>query len=258
MHFPDPATAPRFLRQTPCAIAASECHAALRASLPAVMNHLQEAAGLHAQALGVGIRELQAQGFTWMLGRLALKINRLPAWQEPLTLATWPSGVKGRLLAERQFALEAPSGERLLEASSEWLYVNFRTGRLARQPEAVLALAAPETATFALCSERLPEPDLSTAPLAGCRFAVRRAEIDANGHVNNVHYAEWMLEALPEATYFGANPIAFDIAYKQAAKLGDEVLIRTWASAPDRFTHAVCRAADGALLAHAASAWQSA
>ncbi|MGN0857481.1 MAG: acyl-[acyl-carrier-protein] thioesterase [Candidatus Spyradenecus sp.] len=258
MNFPDPATAPRFLRQAPCAIAASECRAALRASLPAVMNHLQEAAGLHAQALGVGIRELQAQGFTWMLGRLALKLNRLPAWQEPLTLATWPNGVKGRLLAERQFALETPSGERLLEASSEWLYVNFQTGRLARLPETVLALATPGTAAFALCQERLPEPDLAVTPLAECRFAVRRAEIDANGHVNNVHYAEWMLETLPEATYFGAEPVRFDIAYKQAAKLGDEVLVRTWASALGHFIHAVFRATDGTLLAHATSAWQGA
>lgn len=257
MTFSPPHSAPRFLREAPCAIAASECRAALRATLPAVMNHLQEAAGLHAQALGVGIRELQAQGFTWMLGRLSLKINRLPVWQDPLILATWPSGVKGRLLAERQFALETTAGERLLEASSEWLYVNFRTGRLARQPEAVLALAAPDTATFALCQERLPEPDLAATPLAECRFAVRRSEIDANGHVNNVHYAEWMLETVPEATYFGASPKRFDIVYKQSAKLGDALLIQTWAEAPDQFIHAVCRAADGVLLAHAVSLWQA-
>jgi len=243
--------APKAFSEQPLAIASGDCLADLRASLPALGNHLQEAAGLHADRLGCGLPLLQTLGQTWMLSRLALRLYEAPAWQEPLLLATWPSGIRGRLAAERQFAIRRPGGEVLLEASSEWLCVDLAAQRLARLPDAVATIAAPGTFTFGLCREKFPAlPE--DAPLVGeTLFPVRRAEIDANHHVNNVHYAEWMRETLPEAVFFGPAPAAFDIEYKLAAKLGDTVRSRTYALSGDAYYHTIDRPADGRLLARA-------
>lgn len=236
----------------PFAIAAADCLTGLRASLPALTDLLQEAAGLHADTLGVGLGALRAQGLTWMLGRLALRLRGLPAWKETVRVETWPSGVRGRLVAERQFRMEGADGL-LLEASSEWLCVDFAAQRLARLPEAVHALAAPGTPNLGLCAERLRLRLPETPPVGEAVFPVRRAEIDANLHVNNGHYTRWMFETLPEARFFGPPPVAFDIEYKQSARLGDTVRARTHALAPNRYAHTVTREADGALLAHAIS-----
>lgn len=233
----------------PFSITAADCLTGLRASLPALTDLLQEAAGLHADALGVGLEALRAQGLTWMLGRLSLRLRGVPAWKETVRVETWPSGVRGRLVAERQFRMEGAEGL-LLEASSEWLCVDFAAGRLARLPEAVHALAAPGAPTFGLCAGRLPAiPD--APPVGEARFPVRRAEIDANLHVNNGHYTRWVFETLPEARFFGPPPAAFDVEYKQSARLGDTVCARTYALGPSRYLHTVTREADGALLARA-------
>lgn len=256
MIFDPPTSRPDALREAPLTLAAAECQLGLRATLPALTNHLQEAAGLHAHALGVGIETLQQTGFTWMLSRLALRLHRLPCWREALTLSTWPSGTRGRLAAERQFVLESASGERLLEASSEWLYVDFVHTQLARLPATVAALAHPGTLNFGLCAGKLPALPEGATPLATRPFAVRRSEIDANGHVNNVHYTEWMFETVPEALYFQGTPERLDIEYRQAARLGEEVLVRTWALAATRFLHTVSRA-DGQLLARALTQWRA-
>ncbi len=245
------ANRPYHLLTRPYTVAAYECLTGLHASLPAITNQLQEIAGLHADALGVGIQALQAEGFTWMLGRLALRLHRLPAWKETVQLDTWPSGVRGRLMAERQFRLRTAEGETLLEASSEWLYVDMQAQRLVRQPEKVFALAHPETQNFGLCAEKFPTlPE--TAPLAEATFVVRRSEIDTNHHVNNVHYTEWMLETLPEDAYFHRMPTAWDIEFKQAARLGDTVIARTYVLDADCYLHTITRP-DGTLLARACS-----
>lgn len=248
---------PLHLLEQAVTISAAECLTGLRASLPALANRLQEIAGVHAEALGIGIRHLQAQGFTWMLGRLSLRLHRCPAWREELRLTTWPNGLRGRLLAERQFVLEGTSGERLLEASSEWLYVDCRAGKLARLPEAVVALSRPGTFAFGLCREKMPTLAPETQVVEVKNFTVRRSEIDANLHVNNVHYTEWMLETLPEALFFHGCPKALDIEYKQAAKLGDTIRTTTYALGENRFFHTVERMADSALLARAVTAWSA-
>ena len=250
MNFPPDAQLPAQRFEQSLSVSASECTVGLRASLQALTNRLQEAAGLHARALGVGIQALQENGFTWMLGRLALRLFRRPLWDEPLRLTTWPNGVRGRLMAERQFCLETPSGETLLEASSEWLYVNLHEGRLARLPESVLNLALPGTFSYALCRRRLAPLPNHLSPLAESTFTVRRAEIDANLHVNNVHYTAWMLETLPETLYFSGEPTLLDIEYKQAARLGDTVIARTYPLEDGAFLHTVSRP-DGTLLARA-------
>ncbi len=256
MNFENAETKPDHLLSRPITFPASACGVRFEASLPALANALQEVAGLHAAELGVGIQALQSEGHTWMLGRLALDIVRPPAWREACVLTTWPSGVRRKLLAERQFALETAEGEKLLTASSEWLYVDFIKGRLLRPPETIQALAHAGVLNFGLCAERFPEVGAGAEGVAEKTFTVRRSEIDANRHVNNVHYLEWMLESLPEAMYFNAVPRKLDIEYKQAAKLGDEVTARTVAGEPGAFGHVVVDGA-GAVLARAVSVWEA-
>ncbi len=255
MNFACAEAKPDHVLSRPITFPASACSVGLVASLPALANALQEVAGLHAAELGVGIQALQQEGHTWMLGRLALDLVRPPAWREACVLTTWPSGVRRKLLAERQFALETAEGESLLTASSEWLYVDFIKGRLLRAPESVQALAHPGVLNFGLCAERFPEVEAKAGAVAEKTFTVRRSEIDANNHVNNVHYLEWMLESLPEEVYFQATPKKLDIEYKQAAKLGDEVVARTVSGEGGAFAHVVINRA-GAVLARAVSTWE--
>ena len=248
----DSPTSPLHRLEYPIDVTTHDCQAAFTACLPAILRWLQEAAGRHAEHLGVGIQALQQQGLTWMLGRLSLTLFRSPTWKESLRLITWPSGIKGRLVAERQFVLETTAGETLLKASSEWLCVNLELGKLAPLPEGVKALALPNTEAFHLCNGKLATPTADQTPVATATFNVRRQEIDANRHVNNVHYAEWMQETLLESIFFNQTPTTFDIEFKRAAKLGDGVVSTTTPLDEHTFYHAI-QLPDGTLLARATS-----
>lgn len=237
-------------------VESGHCLTEMKASLASLCNMLQEIAGLHANSLGLGIGDLQAAGFTWMLTRLSVRVHRYPAWDETIHVTTWPCGTRGKLVALRHFLVTDCSGNRIVEATSEWLYIDLGSLRPARLPASFVERVPADTWQLDIGqNEKFFEPQ-SPETLETISHTVRRHDIDANRHVNNVHYTEWALESLPEALFFRQAPASFDIYYKQSAHLGDTVVSET-ETAPDlpagTYIHRITRASDNALLALARS-----
>ena len=55
---------------------------------------------------------------------------------------------------------------------------------------------------------------------AALSFRAQKSHIDLNGHVNNVHYVEWMLEPCDSAC-----PKAAEIVFRSETLAGDEVRV---------------------------------
>jgi acyl-CoA thioester hydrolase len=101
------------------------------------------------------------------------------------------------------------------------------------------------------------------------QIEVRPEDIDGLGHVNNVVYLRWVQDAAV-AHWYALAPKAdrekllwvvlrHEIDYKQAARLGDAVVARTWVGGSsglrfERHTE-LLRASDRGLLAKALSIW---
>ncbi|MBR1589216.1 MAG: hypothetical protein IJ658_12935 [Kiritimatiellae bacterium] len=232
-------------------------------TLPTLCNYMQEAAGVNAARLGWGIQALQAEGLTWMLSRLRVSVTRYVPWGETITVRTWPSGVKGRLIAKRCFLGLGGKGEELFRASSEWLYVDIAAQKIAKLPESFADLVPAGTPDFELADiggkfAHLPSVE-------GCAdILTRHSDLDFNDHVNNVHYVEWMLEGdgggharrvtadaqerVPPAL---EAPAEIDIVFRQATKAG-EALVSEFCVDGDKTLHAIRRTSDNAILATAA------
>ena len=230
-------------------------------TLPTLCNYMQEAAGVSAARLGWGIQALQADGLTWMLSRLRVNVSRYVPWGTSVVVRTWPSGMKGRLIAKRCFLGLDGDGAELFRASSEWLYVDLKSQKIAKLPESFADLVPPGT------------PDLELPDIGG-KFAhlpavdgyadilTRHSDLDFNDHVNNVHYVEWMLESVKckiENEKCGgrgatALPGEIDIVFRQAAKAG-EALVSEHCAVDGRTLYAIRRRSDDTLLATAAMAW---
>ena len=100
-------------------------------------------------------------------------------------------------------------------------------------------------------------------------IAVEPADIDVLGHVNNVVYVRWVQDiaiAHWRAVASAADQeklrwivVRHEIDYKQAARLGDAILARTWVGAATRIKFErhteLRRASDGCLLAKARTVW---
>ena len=203
-----------------------------RVKVATLCDFLQAAATAHAEKLGVGMLDLMAHGITWMLAKMEIAFGDWPASHETLALTTWPSGVRGRLICCRDYDMRDAAGRTVLHATSEWVCVNVATRKLARLVPQLLTLAPADVPRVAV--DPLPALDeASFAPAGECRIPVRRADLDVNRHVNNVHYIEWLLEPLSDAAY-GRTLRHLSIGYHAEALAGDEITSRVSESAlPD-------------------------
>lgn len=224
-------------------------------TLPAYCNYLQEIAGNHARTLGLGIRELQDAGYTWMLARLHLAVDGYAPWRGNVAIRTWPAGVHGRLTAFRDFIARNDDGTTLLRGVSEWLYVNMASLKIVRLPSAFAALAPEGTPRAEVPETGAKIPDFAEATWSA-ELTVRRSDHDFNHHVNNAHYVEWALECLPEDWRKGRRVCELDIIYRTAAKWGDTVVSEAAEEQDGTVLHRIRRAGDHAVFAMAKTVWR--
>lgn len=165
----------------------------------ALVNFLQEAAGVNADRLGIGMEDLHAKGQTWMLSRLDLRVDELPGDGDRIVVRTWPAGAK-RLFAMRALDMRRPDaslpgGERsLVRAVYAYLVVDIEARRPLR-PDHVFGGQMP------CASEPLPIEgysfEIPALAEAQSYFAQRVSgrHIDHNGHANNAHLLNWLVDA---------------------------------------------------------------
>jgi medium-chain acyl-[acyl-carrier-protein] hydrolase len=218
-----------------------------------LIGFLQEGAASHARQLGVGLQALQAVGRTWMLVRMRVLFLGWPGLNDLLAVRTWPTGARGQTVAYRDYEGRNGAGDLIVKAASEWVLVDVDRLRIARLTPEIAALAPRETPRV-----DLPEAISAAAgwtPAWRTCLPVRRADLDVNRHVNNVHYVEWLFEPLP-ASWLARRLTRVEIAYKTGAVQGDTVVSAAAAAGASTLVHQLTRQSDGAILAEATTAWK--
>ena len=217
-----------------------------------IISMLQEGAAAHADELGVGLEYLVRSGLTWMLSRMSITFHAWPAPADHLNIATWPAGSRRGLIALRQYQCHDQNLRLLLEATSEWLLVDTQRERITRLTPEIMSLESsqpPPPSPFPKASCESP-PDWSVT------IPVRRADLDINRHVNNIHYISWLTEPLPDG-WQTRRLLNLDIVYRHGAKHGDTLTSSSYAVSADKLYHRIERTTDASILCEAYSAWHS-
>ena len=102
----------------------------LRASAPSVVNYILNTAGLDAHNKGFGVEVLQRQSLSWVLSRLSVEIDSLPAQYDEFEVATWINEFN-RLSSTRNFTLHDRSGMQFARAVSQWCMINIESRTVA-------------------------------------------------------------------------------------------------------------------------------
>jgi len=227
------------------------------ASVLALADYFQEAAGRHADELGVSMQDLLAENRAWVLAHFRLEIDRLPEWKEAITVETWPSGLD-RLFAMREVVFRGEAGKALAQGTSAWLVIDTERRRPVRPPSALYNIEPPDRpAPLDADLDDLPAPNRADCER---RFTVRYHDLDLNRHVNNVRYLEWALETLPPAVLDERRCTGLALQFEAEATLGDPIRasaqIRENESALTA-RHRLTHADDDRTLAIATTTWNA-
>lgn len=158
----------------------------------AMLDLMQEAANVNASTLGFGYDEMINSNTAWVLSRIHVKFNNTPKWRDEVNLKTWHKGVS-KLFYLRDFILSDKEGNPMILATTSWLIIDMNTRRLVRNSDLALintAMHAIETPADKVVIPVDIEPELVR------KHPVTWSEIDTNGHVNNVKYAVWAIDAV--------------------------------------------------------------
>lgn len=208
-----------------------ECGADGRVRIASLMQYLQEAAALHAEQLGFGFEKLGTLDGYWVLSNIRVEIARLPAWNEQVTVRTWPSGYS-RSVATREFIGRERNGGEIFRAGSEWMVLNKRTNRLKNLFH--LDLGLPKTGQKVLPNE-LSRLELQKDYRSVERVRVSYSSIDLNRHVNNTEYVRWGVDALRHAFRLEGDIRSLQATYLSEIFEDDEVEIAVTSDGNGKF-----------------------
>lgn len=212
---------------------------------PNILNFFQEAASNHAKRLGFDfpvIDEATGERGAWVLAQIVVHMDRHPRWRDVVRIHTFPRAMRG-LFAHRDFTVALADGTVCGKGTSRWMVLNMETRRAVRLPASVTAYdeapAAPlfgETEPFT----RLRYPAETPEGESRREYRVMRSHIDINGHVNNVHYVNWMLESVPGDIDASLHVSDIEIAYRSETLYGESVSTRCAPLGGNSFLHRVC------------------
>jgi acyl-ACP thioesterase len=190
--------------------------------MSSLCGYMQEAAGRHANHLDVGYHYMKQSGKVWVLSRLFININQLPAWGQEFFIETWPLGTE-RIFYRRDYQIDDGKTV-LLSATSYWILLDLNTRKpsFVELDEAVLRHNQGR--------HSMPMPSDTFREIVSDVYQIHRvkySDLDQNRHVNNARYVEWIFDALNQDLLEKTAPVYFAIEYKHEAKAGDVVELRT-------------------------------
>ncbi len=158
----------------------------------AVLALFQDAAGVHAESLGVGFEALLKKNLLWVVTQIRYRVIKPIGGEQEITVETWPLP-PNRLGFERCYRLLDTQGELLIEGTSNWVVIDTQTRKMAAAGDLYPPMEFCFDKTFADRARRIKDFE---AAAAACTVIPDGSLIDNNGHVNNTHYPSFAETAL--------------------------------------------------------------
>lgn len=159
----------------------------------AILECMQEAAGVHGELIGVGRNALLKKNVVWVLTRIEVVMDRYPHIGERITVETFPMPVR-RFFYPRYFIFRDEHDVEIGRAGSLWALLDINSHRMASPADVKLLM--PDNSDL-LAPLGLPATVTEVSgTIEAADFAPVYTDLDVNGHVNNTKYMDWCCNAL--------------------------------------------------------------
>lgn len=188
----------------------------------AILDQMQETAGVHGEMLGFGRKALLQQGLVWVLARLEVEMDRYPSFCDVISVETFPTAAR-RWFFPRYFTFRDQRGQELGRAGSLWLLMDWNTRKMVR-PDPVLGLL-PDNSDLPV-PMGLPATVTEVGGILSIgSFIPQYEDLDMNHHVNNTRYMDLCCNALGIDTMTEKKLQHFSVNYANEIRPGQ--VIRT-------------------------------
>lgn len=189
----------------------------------AILSYLEDTGGKHSNIVGYGILDIPKTNLTWVVLGWKLQVIRRPIYTEEISVRTW-SRQSVRCYAYRDFEIYDENGNIIAIATSKWVMVDIRNGKIVRNNLEINEKYKPEENKFVFGDmDEFPKIQIPTDHLTETEYTVKRSDIDVNNHMHNLNYLDLANEVLPDEIYNNCEINNVKITYKKEIKLGEVV-----------------------------------
>ena len=186
-------------------------------------NNLLNAADFHSNDRGYGVNYLNSVNKTWVLSRLSVELDKIPAIYEDFVVETWIDSVM-RYFTNRNFKITNKDGYVYGYGKSIWAMIDTTT----RQPVDILKTSNETISEYLEADYANPIKKSSRVKLDDDlklqqSILTTYSDIDINGHVNSIKYIEHILDLFPIEYYKKYRIKKFDIVYIMESHNNDKL-----------------------------------
>lgn len=187
-------------------------------------NHLLNAADFHSNDRNFGMNYLNTINKTWVLSRLAIEMDEMPAAYTRFYVETWVENAM-RFFTNRNFKVtDVKDGRVYGYGRSVWAMIDTET----RQPADLFDINDGDIKNYILSDKECPIAKSSRVRMNDNAELVRTidtnySDIDVNGHVNSVKYIEHVLDLWDLDWYKSHCLKRLEIAYVAESHQGDKL-----------------------------------
>ena len=186
----------------------------------AILEYLENIAAYHSDSVGIGVNTTEKTHLNWLLLDWELEVLKRPRYGQVLDIHTWSRGIE-KFYAFRDFEVYDEKNNLCAIATSKWLLVDRKTGKIARVEPEIADRYQSETEKAVFKDKKIEKIKEPKEYISEMTYTTRRRDIDVIGHMHNLYYLYLAYEALPEEEY---NKRPFNhvrIQYKNQIKLGE-------------------------------------
>lgn len=186
-------------------------------------NHMLNAADFHSTDRGFGMKYLMTINRSWVLSRLAIEMEEMPAQHEQYSVETWVESAM-KFFTSRNFCVSGSDGHVYGYGRSIWAMIDTET----RQPTDIYSIDNGAINDWIVDDKPCPiekggRVKMSEDATLVRSFDINYNDIDINGHVNSIKYIEHVLDLWDIAWYRSHRLKRFEIAYVAEAHEGDKL-----------------------------------
>ena len=159
----------------------------------AIFDLFQDVAGEHARLLGIGRDVMLVSNLIWVIVKQRYRILKTPKQFDRVRVRTWPLPPR-RSIFQREYRITAEDGTPLVIGSSEWVVIHSERRRLMPVGDVYpLKDGFLEEHSF---DDAFPRLSDFAGEGDGRTLVPQFSELDMNGHVNNIKYANYIMDTL--------------------------------------------------------------
>jgi len=225
------------------------------ASSTTILTLLEETAADHCYSIDHSLYDLEKQNIGWVLLSGVMKMECYPGYKEKITIRTWLSSYS-KIKGIRENIIYNEQGNIIGRSKGLWVFFDINRRRPVRIFDSIKEKwsSSNEESINHDITKKIESIEFSSHAK---KFKVNRFDVDANQHVNNIRYLQWLMESISEEVIDHYYLHFIDGRFIAEAQSGDTMMSFTESDiSKNSFVHTIRTQGNNRVCAAAKTIWK--